>query len=169
MSLVELMIPGKPETAGSKRAFTPLDKDGNPYRSKTTGRIVTNVVDDNKKSRGFKNTVAAIAQEAWWSDGHRGPVTDALVVVISFYLARPKGHYGTGRNSEKLKPSAPARPTKKPDVLKLARAVEDALTGIIYADDAQIVDEHIHKYYADDGCERTLVFVSEFSRSETCE
>jgi len=32
-------------------------------------------------------------------------------------------------------------------VLKLARAVEDALTGVIWADDAQIVDEVIRKRY----------------------
>jgi Holliday junction resolvase RusA-like endonuclease len=37
----------------------------------------------------------------------------------------------------------------KPDVLKLARAVEDALTGILYRDDAQIVTEVLRKRYGD--------------------
>lgn len=32
-----------------------------------------------------------------------------------------------------------------PDVLKLARGVEDALTGIVWRDDAQIVNESLSK------------------------
>ena len=32
-----------------------------------------------------------------------------------------------------------------PDVLKLARGVEDALTGIVWRDDAQIVNESLNK------------------------
>jgi predicted short-subunit dehydrogenase-like oxidoreductase (DUF2520 family) len=32
-------------------------------------------------------------------------------------------------------------------VLKLARGVEDALTGIVWRDDAQIVVEHLEKRY----------------------
>ena len=35
----------------------------------------------------------------------------------------------------------------RPDLSKLIRATEDALTGIIYADDAQIVDIHAKKEY----------------------
>ena len=34
-------------------------------------------------------------------------------------------------------------------MLKLARAVEDALTGIVWRDDAQIVDEQLSKVYGE--------------------
>jgi hypothetical protein len=34
--------------------------------------------------------------------------------------------------------------------LKLARAAEDALTGVLWLDDSQIVDERISKAYGDD-------------------
>ena len=50
-----------------------------------------------------------------------------------------------------LKPSAPAHHIKTPDLIKLARAVEDAMKGIIYQDDSQVCREHLSKVYADDG------------------
>ena len=67
-----------------------------------------------------------------------------------FVRVRPKGHYGTGRNACVLKGWASRKmPTGKPDVLKLGRAVEDAMNGVIYLDDSQIVEEHLSKVYGD--------------------
>ena len=64
---------------------------------------------------------------------YRGePLTGALSVSFTFFMPRPKGHFGTGKNAA---------------ALKLARAAEDAMTGIVYRDDAQIVLEHIAKAY----------------------
>jgi hypothetical protein len=37
----------------------------------------------------------------------------------------------------------------RPDVLKLARAIEDAITGVIWVDDSQIIDEHLYKRWGD--------------------
>lgn len=37
--------------------------------------------------------------------------------------------------------------TTRPDSSKLLRAIEDALTGILFHDDAQIVETHIRKHY----------------------
>jgi Holliday junction resolvase RusA-like endonuclease len=67
------------------------------------------------------------------------------VLVLTFYTPRPAGHYG----KRGLRPGAPTRPTTRPDVLKLARAVEDACTGIVWRDDSQIVDEVLSKWFAD--------------------
>ena len=36
---------------------------------------------------------------------------------------------------------------KRPDIDHLAKAVKDALKGIIYADDSQIVEAHLYKQY----------------------
>lgn len=40
-------------------------------------------------------------------------------------------------------------PATRPDVLKLARCAEDSLTGIVWRDDAQIVEEHLFKYWGE--------------------
>jgi Holliday junction resolvase RusA-like endonuclease len=53
-------------------------------------------------------------------------------------------------------------PAKPPDVLKLARAVEDALTGALWTDDALVVSEYLLKRYAPPGGpERVTVTVME--------
>jgi crossover junction endodeoxyribonuclease RusA len=66
-----------------------------------------------------------------------------------FLLPRPKSHYGTGRNSRRLKPAAPLYPGKYPDLDKLCRSTLDALRmGGAYRDDAQVVTLHAFKVYA---------------------
>lgn len=123
---------GKPETAGSKKGF---------YSEKLKRVIIT---DDNKDSRNWKNQVAEAAFSAM---GGTQPIAGPLEARFTFYRQRPKGHYGSGKNADKLKASAPAFPATKPDVLKLARAVEDAMKSIVYPDDSQIVKETIEKVY----------------------
>lgn len=134
MSTVSFTVIGKPEPAGSKRAF----------RHNGTGRMV--VVDANRKAKPWQVAVARAGAEAM--DG--GPLLSSAVELrLTFFSPRPKGHYGTGRNAGTLRSSAPSHPTGRPDVLKLARGVEDALTGVCWRDDAQIVDEHLHKHYGE--------------------
>lgn len=131
---MELWVPGIPAPAGSKKAF---------YIKKLKRAVVT---DACKRTKPWQATVAAFAMEAW--EGKpllTGPVRAEFV----FRLTRSKGHYGSGRNASRLKPSAPAYPTGRPDLLKLTRAVEDALTGIVWADDALIVHETQEKVYGD--------------------
>ena len=43
----------------------------------------------------------------------------------------------------------PPFPTARPDLLKLARAVEDAIQSVVYRNDSQIVDEVLHKRYGE--------------------
>ncbi|MFE0766124.1 RusA family crossover junction endodeoxyribonuclease [Streptomyces smyrnaeus] len=85
---------------------------------------------------------------------HRGwrPLTGALEASMVFSLARPKGHFGTGRNAGSLKPSAPARPAVMPDLSKLVRSTEDAITTAGgYQDDALLVGyRRVEKRYVTD-------------------
>ncbi len=130
--MIRFTVFGTPQTAGSKRAF-PIRRAGQ--------KLGVRVTDDNPKSRDWKTTVSQVAAEHC-----RGGLIDgALVVEFVFWLVRPKGHFG----KRGLLPSAPEFPAVKPDVLKLARAVEDALTGVAWRDDALIVDEHLAKRYGE--------------------
>jgi Holliday junction resolvase RusA-like endonuclease len=49
-------------------------------------------------------------------------------------------------------------PVVKPDWDKIARSCSDAMTGIIYLDDAQIVEGHVKKEYG--WPERTVITVT---------
>jgi Holliday junction resolvase RusA-like endonuclease len=135
MTALAFVVLGRPQPAGSKRAF-PIRRAG-----KVTGVAV---VDDAKRSAPWKDSVAAAANMA-----HAGgpPLLGPLELTVDFYLARPAGHYGTGRNHERVKPSSPAFPAVRPDATKLVRAVEDALTGLVWRDDAQVVVQAVRKRY----------------------
>ncbi|MEU9033834.1 RusA family crossover junction endodeoxyribonuclease [Streptomyces sp. NPDC048352] len=75
-----------------------------------------------------------------------------LAVDMVFTFDRPKGHMGSGRNAGLVRPSAPVRPHVKPDLSKLVRSTEDALTTAgVYGDDALIVEyRQLGKHYTTD-------------------
>lgn len=91
--------------------------------------------------RGVKPWRILVAEAAAASGASllRGPVSMSAV----FLFARPKGHYG----KRGLKPSAPRWHSVKPDLSKLQRSTEDALSGILFEDDARITSANISKRY----------------------
>lgn len=144
------MVAGKPRPAGSKVS-------GVAYRVGAGGQKVPvrrpdgSIVTFTKDSSGaagetWRADVRAAALEAW---GRTDVLDEPLLVCMTFFSPRPRSHYGSGRNAALLKGSAPAYPVVRPDVLKLARAVEDALTGVIWRDDSAIVSAHYGKRYVD--------------------
>lgn len=67
-----------------------------------------------------------------------GEFSGAVRVDCLFRIARPKGHYGTGRNATTLRASAPRHHESKPDRDNLDKVVLDALTEAgLFADDCQ--------------------------------
>lgn len=130
---IQITVYGRPQPAGSKKAFS------HPH----TGRTV--VVDDAKKSMPWKQQVAGAARAAY-----DGPLMDGpLVLHVNFYMSRPRSHFGTGRRAEQVRATAPTYPTVKPDATKMVRAVEDALTGIVWRDDACVVHQVVWKLYGE--------------------
>jgi Holliday junction resolvase RusA-like endonuclease len=111
------------------------------------------MVESSKKVRPWREAVKAAALDKY--PDH--PLLDTpLSVGFTFYLARPACHFGTGRNAGILKPSAPLWPSATgsttPDLTKLARSTEDALTDAgIWRDDARVVTYHtLEKRYCSD-------------------
>ena len=62
-----------------------------------------------------------------------------LMVTMVFLFKRPKSHYGTGRNAEKIKPSAPPFHTQRPDVDNLVKFGLDVLNNV-WDDDCKVVE-----------------------------
>lgn len=134
MKLLDITLFGKPATQGSKRGFPIPRKDG------TTGVRLT---DDCAELKAWRQQVAQTALAQF----HDLPVTHAVELRIVFYRPRPKGHFGTGRNAHKVKASAPRYPATIPDLTKLTRAVEDALKGVVYRNDSQVVRQDLWKKF----------------------
>jgi len=131
--MIEFFVPGIPRPGGSKRVFI----------NKKTGKpIVTD--DAGKANKEWKAVVKLAGSEAMKKGKHTEVFRDPIILGLIFLMLRPKYHFG----KKGLKPSAPADHIISPDLLKLARSTEDALTGVIWADDAQIISEHITKRYA---------------------
>ena len=126
---VDFFVAGNPKTAGSKRAFVRASR--------------TIVVDtcDNKDWKAALSLAGGEAMKEQQQELYKGP----LCVEFRFYLRRPNGHYNKKGMLQRRFDGA--QPVKKPDLLKLARCAEDALTGVIWRDDAQIVSESLQKDY----------------------
>lgn len=132
--IVEFWVPGIPAPAGSKRAF---------YIEKLKRAVIT---DDCKRSKPWQADVKHFAFSAMnGQPALEGPVRLEAV----FRMPRPKGHYGTRQGQSRLHDWAPMHPTSKPDATKLLRAIEDAMTGIVWKDDAQVVHQTVEKLYGE--------------------
>ena len=132
MTAVSFTVNGLAAPAGSKKGF---------YNAKAKRVIIT---DASTRSRPWKAQVSDAATEAM--DG-RDLLVGPLLLEVTFWVPRPQGHYGSGRNAGTVRASAPWAPIVKPDLLKLARAVEDAMSSIVYRDDAQVTSEVLQKAY----------------------
>ena len=143
------IVAGEGEPGGSKKAFVPLQKDKMctcgptpvkmPFR-REGGGIMVNVVDANDNTEHWKKHMGKVARNEY-----SGPVfTGALALTFHFFRPRPQSHYTTSGSLSKEGRETPF-PITRPDVLKLARAAEDALTGICWSDDSIIVRENLAK------------------------
>lgn len=131
MDSVTAFIPGHPEQQGSKRHV---------------GHGV--MIEDNPRLKSWRrDAILCLLSAAEGFKFGRVPIE----VTATFRYARPKSHYGTGRNSDRLKPSAPSYKTSPSDCDKLCRALGDAATqsGLI-PDDAFIVRWVATKGYGDE-------------------
>ena len=130
----EFTVLGKPQHGGSKTAF--------PIRMKS-GKYRCNVVDENEKEvKPWRNQIMVVASELMKD---REPFQGPLMLVVDFYFARPKGHFGV----HGVRRAAPRYPVVRPDTTKLLRPLEDALSGILWKDDSQVVDQIARKRYGD--------------------
>jgi len=168
---IEFTILGKPAPQGSKLSAPIRRRDGSIVQKH--GHDLVRTVSANPRLHEWRQMVARCAREAYeerapfWRDkselfGDSGLLIGPITLSLTFERPRPKAHYGTGRNAGTLKVSVPAFPTMKPDVLKLARAVEDALTGVVWRDDSQVIHENIWKVWGD--CFRVKVEIGTMER-----
>lgn len=123
---LDIFVPGKPTPKGSTRAFV------------RGGRAVT-VADNKATQREWSAYVHDAAGQEWAAlaarrplraDWVAGPISGPVHVRVDFVMPR--------------RASAPKRSTpahvRKPDGDKLTRCVWDALTHVVWVDDAQVVE-----------------------------
>ena len=119
--IVRFTVVGIAQPKGSVKAFVPKG---------WTRPVLTST---NPKVKGWQQLVAEQAQAVAQDGLFVGPVAIGVV----FQLPRPQSL-----------PKRVLHHTKKPDLDKLARALKDALKGVLYQDDSQVVELHARKAYA---------------------
>ncbi len=113
--------------------------------------IFNRMIESSKRVKPFRQDVRIAAMDntpAGWD------LSQPMHVTYVFHFARPKSHF---TSKGKLSRRAPEHPTGRNigDIEKLARAVSDALTGVIYHDDSQVVEMDLRKTY--DECDLVLI------------
>lgn len=125
---------GIPAPGGSKNAF----------RHRSTGRIV--VVDaGGQRTKNWRAAVAAAGREAMKAREMPAP---PLLLTVMFRMPRPASHLN---RVGKLRRTSPVLPIVRPDLTKLLRSTEDALTGIAWADDSHIAEQWVARMYVHPG------------------
>jgi len=122
-SVIRFQVRGLPIPQGSHRSYL---VNGRPVITTSAKGLAT-----------WRRLVADVAQQFAPDEPWQGPVG----IELDFGIPKPK--------------SAPKRrrvwPDKRPDIDKLSRAVFDALTQVIFADDSQVVFLRASKDYGPPG------------------
>ena len=105
-------------------------------RVSTRGNFARAYVPANHPIHAYRQAVAAAAKIAC-----PHPSEDPVSVIVQFTFQRPPSHM----NKSGVKKTAPALP--QCDCDNLAKGVLDAMTGIVWYDDAQVAELHIYKRY----------------------
>ncbi|MCT3020861.1 RusA family crossover junction endodeoxyribonuclease [Pediococcus pentosaceus] len=123
--MIKLTIPGEPIPASRPRVtrhgFT---FTAEPYRS-------------------YKEKAHQVIKQQYLDT----PISGALHVQIKFYRSVQKS---VSKLERHRRLSGLHRPTMKPDIDNLFKAVTDACTGIVWKDDNQIVSTKSDKFYSED-------------------
>lgn len=131
--MLTFFVAGHPKPQGSKRGFV------------RGGKVV--LVESCEQLKDWRSAVSYHAAKVW----PEAPLTGDMEALLDFYLPRPRSHYGTGKNSQAVRATAPRYPAghMSGDIDKLTRCVLDGITGVLIADDSQVVRLSARKLFAD--------------------
>ena len=121
--MIKFTIPGEPKAKARPR----VTKSGHAYTP--------------DKTIEFENWVKLCYQESCDEVFHDGEIMASIVCYFRIPESKSK-------KKQFDMESGIIRPTKKPDLDNLAKSVLDALNGLAYSDDSQIVGLEINKYYS---------------------
>ena len=110
---------------------------GRPRFNTESGRAY-----DPAKSRNYKS----IGRDAALEVRPVVPLDKPLDVTIKIFKSIPKSF---SKKKAVMAQNRAIRPTTKPDVSNVCKGIEDALNGLIWKDDSQIVNLLVKKFYSD--------------------
>lgn len=112
-------------------------------RPRATGRGRFIRVYDPPKTAKFKRELKQLATEMY----HDAPLEGEIYLKVAFYRKIQKS---ISKKEHDRRASGTHRPIVKPDLDNYIKSTLDALNGVIWTDDATIVELNTSKWYADD-------------------
>lgn len=116
--VIDFTVPGIAQAQGNHR----VSRAGYTY-------------DANPNLKAWRKVVALHARRAMVSYRYRELIQGPVFLEVEFVMPRTKA----------MRKDPPPPMIQRPDSLKLARAIEDSLAGVIYRDDSQIIHHDIRK------------------------
>jgi Holliday junction resolvase RusA-like endonuclease len=125
--MIEFTVYGEPVAQGRPR-FTTINGHVKAY--------------DPAKSRDYKQYVKLVASD------HKPEklLEGAIALHLNIYRSIPKSF---SKKKQKQAEDGELRPTTKPDVDNFLKAIKDAMKGIIWRDDSQVVSVIVNKWYSE--------------------
>lgn len=129
--MIKFTIPGEPQGKARARTF---------YHQKAN-RVVSMTPE---KTQNYENLIKMVATQE--QEDKPIPAVEPLEITIKAYYSIPNSD---SKKKKQMKLDGLIRPTKKPDADNVCKVVCDALNGVCYKDDTQIVKAIIEKYYSE--------------------
>lgn len=111
-----------------------------------------------EKTRNYEETLGYIALQSMLG---QQPTTKACRIEVAVYCSIPAST--SAKKREKMLAGF-IRPTKKPDTDNCLKAIKDACNRIVYADDSQVVEDEVRKFYSEQA--RTEIAICTWSEVE---
>lgn len=127
--MIEFKVPGEPKGKGRPR-FSRVGKFTKTYT--------------DAKTKMYEDKIASAARLHIYP---KEPLETPLSITLILHVGVPKS-YSKKRTTDCL--TGKEWPTKKPDVDNVAKAFLDAMNGIVYKDDVQVIRLHVYKKYSID-------------------
>lgn len=122
--MIKLTIPGEPVAKGRPRVTR--------YGTYTP-----------EKTKNYETLV----KELYFVEHGQTLLDGELSIDIKAYFRIPKS---ASKKRKRLMASGDMRPVKRPDWDNVGKIVTDALNGVAYDDDSQIVSASVEKYYSEE-------------------
>lgn len=111
-----------------------------------------------KKTLSYEKSVRAAYLEEYPTELLTWQDKEPLEMIVNAYFEIPK----SASKKAKQKMLLEQFPTKKPDADNIIKSIADALNGIAYADDSQIVQATVNKWWAEES--KAEIIIREVSR-----
>lgn len=133
------IVPGEIRGQGRPRTAIRRGRNGRPYAQ----------IYEDEKDTVNKHNIQLYAMEAKKRRGIEGiaqPDGRGITVYLTVYLPIPKS---MSKKKTEMAMMDRIRPQRKPDLDNVLKAVLDAMNGIIYKDDSEVTEVHVHRLYSE--------------------